>query len=181
MKMVRGNHGALVYVVARRMAVMCVASFIAFTLAAQTPDKPANPVKIDDDGTVHVPAQSVPQSAYLSPEAQAYVTQHLKDMQSPPPSPKGNGVPGFIQPYLDRQKMLYTTEESDTRIGGVHVIIYAPNGGVSARNKDRVLIELHGGGFSGCWPEWCGTGIDADGKPRAHKGCGSELPGGTGP
>jgi epsilon-lactone hydrolase len=125
---------------------------IVTSLAAQAPEKPANPVTLDDHGTVHVPAQAVPQSAYLSPEAKAYVTQHLKDMQSPPPSPGGNGVPGFMQPYLDRQKILYPTVTSDAKIGGVHVVTYAPKEGISARNKDRVLIELHGGGFSGCWP-----------------------------
>ena len=146
------NRSDLVHNLAQRMVLAYVVPVFVATLAAQTPDKPANPVTIDADGTVHVPAQSVPQSAYLSPEAKAYVTQHLKDMQSPPPSPKGNGVPGFMQPYLDRQKILYPTEESDTKIGGVHVVIYAPKGGVSALNKDRVLIELHGGGFSGCWP-----------------------------
>ena len=27
-----------------------------------------------------------------------------------------------------------------------------PRNRVSAKNKDRVLINLHGGGFSGCWP-----------------------------
>ena len=57
-----------------------------------------------------------------------------------------------MQPYLDRQKILYPAETSDTKIAGVHVVIYTPKDGISARNRDRVLIELHGGGFSGCWP-----------------------------
>ena len=152
MKTGRGNRCALVYAAVRGMAVVCVFSFTVFSLTAQTPEKAASPVTIDEDGTAHVPAQSVPQSAYLSPEAKAYVAQHLKDMQSPPPSPKGNGVPGFMQPYLDRQQILFPTEASDAKIAGVHVVIYAPRDGISARNKDRVLIELHGGGFSGCWP-----------------------------
>jgi acetyl esterase/lipase len=120
--------------------------------AAQTPAVPANPVTVDKDGTVHVPAQSVPQSAYLSSEAKAYVTQHLKDMQNPPPSPDGNGIPGFMLPYIQRQKLLYPVETSETRIGGVHVVVYTPKSGISARNKGLVLLELHGGGFSGCWP-----------------------------
>ena len=34
----------------------------------------------------------------------------------------------------------------------MHVYDYTPKSGVSAKNKDRVLINLHGGGFSGCWP-----------------------------
>lgn len=30
--------------------------------------------------------------------------------------------------------------------------MYTPAGGIAAANHDRVLINLHGGGFSGCWP-----------------------------
>lgn len=119
---------------------------------AQTHANPPNPVTVDSGGTVHVPAQSVPQSAYLSPEAKAYVTQHLKDMQHPPPSPQGGRVPGFMEPYVERQKVLFPVETTDTTIGGVHAVVYSPRNGISARNKNLVLIELHGGGFSGCWP-----------------------------
>ncbi len=119
---------------------------------AQTHAKSPNPVTVESDGAVDVPAQSVPQSAYLSPEATAYVTQHLKDMQHPPPSPQGDRVPGFMEPYVERQKVLFPVETSDTTIGGVHAVVYSPRNGISARNKDLVLIELHGGGFSGCWP-----------------------------
>ena len=136
----------------RTTATVCAGLLILPGAPAQTQDKMANPVAIDNDGTVHVPAQAVPQSTYLSPEANAYVTQHLKDMQHPPPSPQGDGVPGFMMPYVERQKILFPVETSDTRIGGVHVVVYTPRSGVSAYNKDLVLIELHGGGFSGCWP-----------------------------
>ncbi len=107
---------------------------------------------VDDDGTVHLPAQAVPMSAYLSPEGKAYVTQHLKDMLNPPPAGPEKGVPGFMAGYLARQRVLYPAEREDTKIGGVHVYVYTPKAGISARNKSRVLINLHGGGFSGCWP-----------------------------
>ena len=136
----------------RTTATVCAGLLILPGAPAQTQDKMANPVAIDNDGTVHVPAQAVPQSTYLSPEANAYVTQHLKDMQHPPPSPQGNGLPGFMVPYVERQKILFPVEASDNRIGGVHVVVYTPASGVSARNRNLVLIELHGGGFSGCWP-----------------------------
>ncbi len=132
--------------------VACAALLFVAQTAAQGPASPASPVTVDNDGTVHVPAQSVPQSAYLSPEAKAYVTQHLKDMQNLPPSPQGDRVPGFMVPYVERQKILFPVEMSDTRIGGVHVVVYTPRSSISAHNKDLVLIELHGGGFSGCWP-----------------------------
>lgn len=71
-------------------------------------------------------------SGFLSPEAKAYVTQHLKDMQNPQALQSENGVPKFMKGYLDRQRVLYSVDREDT--------------------KNRVLINLHGGGFSGCWP-----------------------------
>ncbi|MGB6942482.1 MAG: alpha/beta hydrolase, partial [Bryobacteraceae bacterium] len=120
-------------------------------LAAQEPDA-KNTVVIDDDGTVHVPAQVVPMSGFLSPEAKAYVTQHLKDMQNPQVLAQDNGVPRFMKGYLERQKVLYPVEREETKIAGVHAYVYTPKAGISAVNRDRVLIDLHGGGFSGCWP-----------------------------
>jgi len=111
-----------------------------------------NNVVIDDDGTVHVPAQAVPMSGFLSPEAKAYVTQHLKDMQNPQMLKQDNGVPRFMKGYLERQKALYPVDREDTKVAGVHAYVYTPKAGVSAANRNRVLIDLHGGGFSGCWP-----------------------------
>ncbi len=111
-----------------------------------------NTVVVDDDGTVHVPAQAVPMSSFLSPEAKAYVTQHLKDMQNPQVLAQDNGVPRFMKGYLERQKVLYPVNRDDTNIAGVHAYVYTPKAGISAVNRDRVLIDLHGGGFSGCWP-----------------------------
>ena len=110
-----------------------------------------NAVVIDNDGTVHIPASAVPMSSFLSPEGKAYVTQHLKDMQNPPKG-QGNGIPGFMQGYYDRQKVLFPVEKDDAKIAGVHAYIYTPKDGISAANRNRVLINLHGGGFSGCWP-----------------------------
>ena len=115
---------------------------------------PTNPPKVtvQADGTVEVPAQSVPVSAFLSPEAKAYVTQHLKDMQNPEILKQDAGVPRFMKPYLARDHELFAVDKKDEKLGGVHVYVYTPKAGVSERNKDRVLVNLHGGGFSGCWP-----------------------------
>jgi epsilon-lactone hydrolase len=107
-------------------------------------------VVIDNDGTVHVPAMEVPLSSFLSPEAKAYVTQHLKDMQNPEAVAQVDGVPRFMRGYIERQKSLYAVNRDETTIAGVHVYVYTPKAGVG--NAKRVLINLHGGGFSGCWP-----------------------------
>ena len=118
-------------------------------------------VVVETDGTVEVPAQTVPMSSFLSPEAKAYVTQHLKDMQNPEILKQDAGVPRFMKGYLARDYELFAVEKKDQKVGGVHTYVYTPKSGVSAKNKDRVLINLHGGGFSGCWPGLRGTGIDS--------------------
>ncbi|HEY6180873.1 MAG TPA: alpha/beta hydrolase fold domain-containing protein, partial [Terriglobales bacterium] len=94
----------------------------------------------------------VPMSTFLSPEAKAYVTQHLKDMQNPEILKQDAGVPRFIKGYLARDYEMFAFEKKDQKIGGVHVYDYTPKNGIATKNKSRILINLHGGGFSGCWP-----------------------------
>ncbi len=119
--------------------------------AAQTDTLP-NSLAVDPDGTVHVPAQNVPVSKYLSPEGKAYLAEHLRNVRKPQQLAQNSGIPPLIAGYLVRQKTLYAVDRTETKIGGVHAYVYTPKGGVSERNRNRVLIDLHGGGFSGCWP-----------------------------
>ena len=111
------------------------------------------------------PAQAVPMSGFLSPEAKAYVTQHLKDMQDPHMLAQDNGVPRFMKGYLERQKVLYPVDRDDTKIAGVHAYVYTPKAGISAANRDRVLIDLHGGGLFRMLACMRGTGVHPDRRP----------------
>ena len=43
-------------------------------------------------------------STFLSPEAKAYLTQHLKDMQDPEILKQDAGVPRFMKPYIARAR-----------------------------------------------------------------------------
>jgi epsilon-lactone hydrolase len=134
---------------------LCLATPVAIPLGAQTQANSEQPkVVVDNDGTVHVPAQAVPMTPYLSPEGKAYVTAHLKNMQDPSQNvqEEGLGLPRYMKPYLERQRVLYPTDRLDTKIGGVHAYVYTPKAGIADKNKNRVLIQLHGGGFNGCWP-----------------------------
>jgi monoterpene epsilon-lactone hydrolase len=135
---------------ARRWAsVLMVCS--GAVLAQSTANRPP-PIVVEADGAVQVPAHTVPMSPFLSPEGQAYVTGHLRDMQRPEKLVQENGIPALIAPYITRQRELYAVDRRDTSIGGVHAYEYIPKAGIPARNRERVLINLHGGGFSGCWP-----------------------------
>jgi epsilon-lactone hydrolase len=118
--------------------------------SAQT--SPPAPLPVDEDATVHMPAMAVPPSVFLSAEARAYLRDHLKPDPALFRGGPDNGVPPLIAGYLRRQREMYPVERRDTTIGGVHAYDYLPKQGVLSRNRNRVLINLHGGGFMGCWP-----------------------------
>lgn len=128
--------------------------FIATTITlTQNPASAEHPkVIVENDGTVEAPAQTIPLSVFLSPEAKAYVTQHLKDMQNPEVLQQDAGVPRFMKGYLARDHELFAVEKKDEKIGGVHIYDYTPKSGVSEKNTNRILINLHSGSFMGCWP-----------------------------
>ena len=145
------------------LIALMAASFVTVASAADSPatsvpvGPPPNPVRVDADGTVHVPPITIPPSEYLSTEGKAYMAEHLNDMQHPEKvTPRdGSGVPPFLAGYLHRQQILFPVDQQDTTIAGVHAFIYTPKTGIAAKNANRVLINLHGGGFMGCWPA-CG-------------------------
>ncbi|HEY6455513.1 MAG TPA: alpha/beta hydrolase fold domain-containing protein [Steroidobacteraceae bacterium] len=137
------------------IAAAALASVLVFSLGgrvlAQSKTLP-NSLEVEPNGTVHVPAQNVPVSKFLSPEGKAYLAEHLLNVRKPQQISQANGIPPLIAGYLTRQRVLYAADRTETRIGGVHAYVYTPKGGVSSRNRNRVLIDLHGGGFTGCWP-----------------------------
>ncbi len=132
--------------------------FVAVGAAQENHEHPrsdtakAPAVVVESDGTIDLPAESVPLSKFLSPEAKEYLNQHLHDMLDKEKTAQVKGVPRFMMPYLERQKALYALQVDDQKIAGVHAVVYAPKAGIPEKNKHRVLIDLHGGGFSGCWP-----------------------------
>ena len=139
--------------VAAFSSIACLGLLFPLAIPAQESSSPEQKkVVVEPDGTVEIPPQTVPVSTFLSPEAKAYLTQHLKDMQDPEILKQDAGVPRFMKPYIARDAELFQVDRKDEKVAGVHVYDYKPKSGVSAKNKDRVLINLHGGGFSGCWP-----------------------------
>ena len=134
-------------------AASCCLIFPAGKLKAQDSQPVPQPkIVIQADGTVEAPARIVPPSALHSPAAKAYMSEHLHDMQSPEKLKAEGGVPAFMKHYLEHDTETFALDKKDVQIAGVHVYDYTPKAGPSARNKARVLINLHGGGFTGCWP-----------------------------
>jgi len=135
----------------KRLAWALVAGLL-LPSPSQAQNSPAAPLQIDADGTVHVPAHEIPPSAFLSTEARAYLRDHLRPDPALLRGGPDDGVPPLLRGYLKRQRELFAVERRETRIGDVHAYDYTPHEGIAARNRRRVLINLHGGGFMGCWP-----------------------------
>ena len=122
----------------------------ASTLAAQ--DKPARPT-FGADGTVHVPAFDLPASELSSPEARAAQAARAKVAGGVPPNDipvdvMRRGLEMMLAPQVAEMRRLYNVDIVDQPIDGVPTRIVKPHG----RDFDhtRLLVNLHGGGFSMC-------------------------------
>lgn len=138
-----------------RLAMIGAAGLVAAAISMPALSEDTPVVRIDDDGTVHMPTIAVPVSSFLSPEGKAYLADHLKASQDPvrkKPVPEQGDMPGFLMPYLARMKEVYAVQREITSIAGVPAYVYTPQGGAAAGNEDKVLINLHGGGFAVCFP-----------------------------
>jgi acetyl esterase/lipase len=100
--------------------------------------------------SVHVKDADIPISAFASREAAAALAKVLHET----PPQQGTDVASIRQfnEKLDLERLkvarkLYPAEVTRDRIGGVPVQVVTPRAGISARNRERVLINLHNGGF----------------------------------
>jgi acetyl esterase/lipase len=127
-------------------------ALLVVALAGPAAAQPAAPPAVAADGTVQVPAFAVPLSSYMSDEARrSFIAAHL----NPPPIVMDQGPQDyrdsmdryFFAPRLAAAKARYRTTIRHTTVAGIPADVVLPADGVSAVNRDRVLINLHGGGF----------------------------------
>ncbi len=126
-------------------------------LTAETPETP---------GSTLVSAMTVPLSTYLTPRAkQVIITRDAWDLNGfTAPSGDPNAQvesrelqescaahsKQIIEGRLDKQ---YPSIIEHKVMGGVPTDVVTPKAGIAGRNRDRVLINLHGGGFLGKCPD----------------------------
>lgn len=120
------------FLVARRitnplvLAIILWFSFISGNATAGTEaDISAGAIRLND--------VEVPLSVYLTNESKR---RYLSSNEDP-----------SLEKLLARAKSVYPTIAEDTMIGGIRAKIVRPEGGTSEQNRDRVLINLHGGSF----------------------------------
>jgi epsilon-lactone hydrolase len=105
------------------------------------------------DGTVHVPAFDLPPSRYASKEYNGVMRLRAL-MVMGPPVPKGSiadvrqGLEKLLGSQVKDMEDRYPARVVEDRIAGVAVRIVTPQDGKFA--ADRILINVHGGGFMMC-------------------------------
>jgi monoterpene epsilon-lactone hydrolase len=107
---------------------------------------------IDKNGTATGPAFTIPYSSYASPDAATMFQQVLADGRKTPSlalgiEPSRNFYDKINTDRANRMRKIYPVTTQAQTIGGVPTDVVLPVGGVSAAQKNRVLINLHGGGF----------------------------------
>lgn len=107
---------------------------------------------VDARGVAHLPALQVPPSPYMSRQAQEEFVKLFARKSDAPPI---NGDIRVVRAYYDRfnsalvarAKRLYPVKITKETLNGVPTEIVVPEAGIALRNRDRVLINLHGGAF----------------------------------
>ena len=115
------------------------------TTAEQAPNRDTS--YIDAQGTAHV-TRVVPVPQDLSPEAQKFISRQVSD-EAPPESlaqRRASQDAGQQRNKAEWSKLCPNTIV-ETQIAGVPVHIVTPEG-MPVENNDKVLINLHGGGFN---------------------------------
>ncbi len=110
---------------------------------------------LDPDGTVHADNVTIGMSSFLSAEARAALSrQYQSDQIDPAPDYYLEGVEKrraysirFHKPNNDKWRAIFPSDISHTTMGGVGVDVIVPKSGIAPENENRVLINLHGGGF----------------------------------
>ena len=121
-------------------------------LAAQQPTTASEAPKsdtsfIDADGTAHI-TRVVPLPATISPEAQKVLGRAMPDQGPPEPlATRRMRTDAYTAGARIAWTKLCPNELVEDTIGGVPVRIVTPYG-MQEVNRDKVLLNLHGGGFN---------------------------------
>jgi epsilon-lactone hydrolase len=136
----------------RFASLMVIATVLVFlTLPAlagqETSKSPANPdsCKTDPDGTEHV-TRLMPVPGTISPEARKFIS---RDVPATPPTPlseQRKHTDEFRVGRAAEARKLFPVNLESKTIGGVRCDVITPLS-IPAAKRDRVLINVHGGGF----------------------------------
>lgn len=110
------------------------------------------PSGVEADGRVTTPVATIPYSAYASPQARAFFPQMINAGSKAPPLSAPIAQSRSFYDRLNsaraaRMEKLYPVTTHRETIAGVGTDVVLPAQGIAAKNRHRVLINLHGGAF----------------------------------
>ncbi len=139
-------------------------------LSATASEQEENPTRpyIDDNGTVYLPEVEVPLSPLLSEDSREAMkkrlTYYLKgggsgdkkcgsleeaSLEESPAIRQCMAENFYVGDWYKSLLKLYDFNIEPQTMGGVYTEVFTPAAGIADKNRDRVLINLHGGGFRG--------------------------------
>jgi epsilon-lactone hydrolase len=161
--------------------MLTVGLLVALAASAQAPPPERSRPFTDEHGVVHLPAFAVPPSGLSSPQAQQLFVKRGQEAAQTPPRTSAPALKELtteavlgLRRRADevRRKMaeqmleVFPVSITAQQIGGITVDVVTPRDGVPVKNRDRILINLHGGGMI-LGARWEGQ---IDSIPIAHAG-----------
>lgn len=131
-----------------------MAPALAFAQDGASARKEAPSVTYKPDGTVVLEHVEVPVTSLASPEGKEWLRSLIVD------KPFGSGPPladikaerarqdGIMHKFLAPMLKRYAVKMSEETIGGIVTDVVVPTDGIAPENAHRVLINVHGGGFT---------------------------------
>ena len=111
---------------------------------------------VDSRGAVHLSAITVPLSSLSSAEAQKNFLNFIHGFESLSDTPGSRNIDAIrkrlddslMRPGVEKLRAVFPVDIRPKAIAGVQTDVIEPAGGIADKNKKRVLINLHGGGFA---------------------------------
>lgn len=151
------THKGRARVLAAIVALSSATLNISFAAAQSSPPAPTTPKPTapSPNGTVTLDGTNVPISNLLSPEGAEYLRHLIVDK----PFAGGPGPGGDIKAerahqdqimlgFLEPMRRRYNVKIEEQRIGGIVTDVITPADGIAPENRNRVLLNVHGGGFT---------------------------------
>lgn len=184
----------------RRFRTKKVAARVLVSVAiitSSTASQQAVKAEIGQDGTAHIPSVQVPYSELASPEAKKSFVEvmsqvHELGANKPKADERRMDIRETIRetrrlidekmqiPGRDRLLEAFSVDIKPKIVGGVQTDVVVPKTGISPANRNRVLINLHGGGNGRSSSLWRSGGVDSDRQPWQNQGSNRGLQNGAG-
>lgn len=136
-----------------RMQALALLVGFASQLGALMGGRAAAQSLVGPDGTVKIPATSVPLSRYMSDEAKRKFVADASKRAAFSHRAVGSiederkFFDAYYEPVTAHAKTIWPVRVENEKIRGVSAQVITPSTGSRRRNARRVLINLHGGGF----------------------------------